>query len=259
MQLIYETDIKLRHCDIDFKKRWRPGVIFLTMQEIGETHAEMLGVGFENLIKKNMIWVLVRASLEMERYPELKETVKIKSWPGAKRRLFFPRYYSFEDKEGILLGKASTLWTILDAEKRTIVSPAEKGVTVRYPERGPYETAFPGKVKQPEGEITRREIIPKYTDLDSNGHVNNSRYIDWLTDMIPAEIHRAGHLKKITSNYSREIRFDDRVTLEFSHSENSFRLSGREEDKIFFTVNADYCKTEKPDTPSPDLNKRSFS
>ena len=90
----------------------------------------------------------------------------------------------------------------------------------------------------PEGEISESIICPKYSDLDVNNHVNNSRYIDWFTDQIPLEIHQKGILSEISVSYSQEIRSGETVRLEFSRNGNQFRMAGKENDKVYFMVNA---------------------
>ena len=93
-------------------------------------------------------------------------------------------------------------------------------------------------IEKPEGEISESIICPKYSDLDVNNHVNNSRYIDWFTDQIPLDIHTRGILSEISVSYSREIRSGETVKLGFSRNGNQFRMAGKEDDQVCFMVNA---------------------
>jgi acyl-ACP thioesterase len=109
---------------------------------------------------------------------------------------------------------------------------------VQTPAEPPLKLELPGKIKMPEGEILESTICPKYSDLDVNNHVNNSKYIDWFTDQIPLETHQKGILSEISVSYSQEIRSGETVRLEFSRNGNQFRMAGKENDKVCFMVNA---------------------
>ena len=93
----------------------------------------------------------------------------------------------------------------------------------------------PNKVSNENEEIEPKKI---YSDLDINNHVNNSRYIDWFCDQIPLEIHKKGILSEISVSYSREIRSGSDVKLEFSRTDNQFRMAGKENNQVCFMVNA---------------------
>ena len=126
----------------------------------------------------------------------------------------------------------------MDIEARTLVIPAAKNVSVATPPEGPLKIAPPAKVKMPEGDISESTISPKYSDLDINNHVNNSKYIDWFCDQIPLELHARGFLSEISVSYSREIRSGSTVKLAFSRNGDQFRLAGKEDDQVCFMVNA---------------------
>ena len=236
--MIYTERKNLSYNELDFKGLWKIENIFLTMQEAAGKHAAILGASYEELKKKGIAWVLIRASLKMDNYPDFHTPVTVTTWPELERRLLFPRFFTFKDDDGNLLGTASTLWALMDIENRTLAVPASKGVTVQTPAEPPLKLELPGKVHMPDGEIQESTICPKYSDLDVNNHVNNSRYIDWFCDQIPLEIHQKGILSEISVSYSREIRSGKTVKLEFSRNGNQFRMAGKENDQVCFMVNA---------------------
>ena len=42
--------------------------------------------------------------------------------------------------------------------------------------------------------------------MDLLGHVNNSRYIEWLCDAFPLEVFRERRIEWLQVNYEREVR-----------------------------------------------------
>jgi len=245
VRMIYTAEKILSYSELDFRGFWKPENIFLTMQETAGVHATGLGAGYEALKKIGITWVLVKSALKMNKYPRAETKVCITTWPAPERRMFFPRFFTFHDETGSLLGTASTLWALMDIATRTIVSPAAKGVTLQTPAEEPMKLELPGKIRIPEGEITTDTVVPKYSDLDINCHVNNSKYIDWFTDHIPLDVHKKGHLSEIAISYSKEIVSEETVQLEFSRNGNQFRLAGKNGDQICFVVNANWTEETK--------------
>ena len=51
-----------------------------------------------------------------------------------------------------------------------------------------------------------------YSDLDGNGHVNNSVYGDMACDVLPMELFE-GELKEFAINFVKEAKIGDTITL----------------------------------------------
>ena len=45
-----------------------------------------------------------------------------------------------------------------------------------------------------------------FTDLDVNGHMNNTRYLDWIMDLLPSGFHQDHAIKDLTLCYMNEAR-----------------------------------------------------
>lgn len=91
MQKIYRDELLLRTCHCDMQGRWRPSAILEAMQEAAGTHAELLGCGRNRLLSDNIVWVISRIELHMDRYPSIGERVTVETFPMPCRRCFFPR------------------------------------------------------------------------------------------------------------------------------------------------------------------------
>ena len=78
----------------------------------------------------------------------------------------------------------------------------------------------------------------RYTDLDFNGHVNNTRYVDWFADCFDWQEHQGMELAEATVHFLQEIRPGEQVTLklrrdgdqavlqDFVSDEQKFQLKG---------------------------------
>lgn len=76
--------------------------------------------------------------------------------------------------------------------------------------------------------------MPAYTDLDVNGHVNNTRYADWLCDALGAALLSRRCLARLHINYAAEIRPEQEMELRLVESGDAFYFSGTHGGKQHF-------------------------
>ena len=123
MQKIYRHEFVIDTTSCDFLGRWRPSAILEAMQEAAGTHAELLGIGRAALLRQDLVWILTRTEVVMDRYPLFGETVTLETFPAGHRRWFMPRYFRFLDKNGEQIGYAGSLWALLDVNTRRMAAP----------------------------------------------------------------------------------------------------------------------------------------
>ena len=220
MYKTYQEDLLLRTCNCDFTGRWRPSAILEAMQETGAAHSELLGVGRNALRNLDLAWIVVRGQVEMDRYPGITDRIQVETFPLTARRGLFPRYYIFRDAQGAELGRAASLWALLNMSTRHMTNPPE--VLALMPDNSdlPAPLGLPGPVQEVSGTLETSLFSPVYTDLDPNGHVNNTRYLDWCCNALGIETMGANQLRTFAVNYDQEVRPGQEVRSELR------RLSG---------------------------------
>ena len=222
----YDETFALRSRDCDLNQKWRPSAVLETMQDVAGIHSKLLGCGREELIKKNIAWVLSRSELHMDRYPADGEKITVHTFPTPTRIFFFPRYYIFTDAHGEMVGKAGTLWLLLDLNTRRMLPPGEVGRLIPDNRDLSVPMNLPATVGNLQGEEFVSTYRPVYTDLDVNGHVNNTRYADWLCNTLGISLMTEYEPDHIILNYNHEVLPDHVVTLRRILRGNEFRLSG---------------------------------
>ena len=222
----YDETFVLRPRDCDLNEKWRPSAILETMQDAAGAHSKLLGCGRDELVKRNIVWVLSRCELHMDRYPAVGEQITVHTFPTPTRICFFPRYYIFTDSRGEMIGKAGSLWLLLDLGTRRMLPPGEVGKLIPDNKDLSVPMNLPATVGKLQGEEFVSEYRPVYTDLDVNGHVNNTRYADWLCNTLGIEIMTEYEPDHIILNYNHEVLPGSVVTLRRIIRDNEYRLSG---------------------------------
>ena len=212
--------------DCDLNGAWRPGAILQSMQEAGGAHSALLGVGRNELILRNLAWVLTRIEVEMDRYPRIGDKVTMETFPTPLRRWFFPRYFVVRDEGGAEIGRAASLWVLLDLTSRRMVQPGEVAALMPDNSDLPAPLGLPAPVTEVGGTLLAEDWYPRYTDMDANVHVNTTRYIDWACDALGIDAMRESELARFTITYTQEIRPGQKVHTELHRLGNDFSYSG---------------------------------
>jgi medium-chain acyl-[acyl-carrier-protein] hydrolase len=182
------------------------------LQDAAWNHAEHLGCGFEEMIARDTIWVLTRQKLTMTEWPKWGDKVTVRTWPCPFTAAQAPRQFEIfvGDRK---IGESITLWLVLDYETRRPkrIKPADYPFSVR--EEGLLAIAA-GKIAPRDGLRKTATFHVRNSDLDVNGHVNNTGYARWILDSLPLEAHRRFNLESYEVNFLAEAMLGDEITIE---------------------------------------------
>ena len=236
MERIYREDVLLRASHMDFMNTWKPSAILEVMQEAAGRHAEDIGFGRNAILPQGLVWAVTRLEVEMDRYPHHGETVHVETFPTATRRWFFPRYFLFKDQKGHELGRAGSLWVLMDLKTRKMVKPDAMAALLPDNSDLPAPMGLPATVYEVGGVSVPGTYVPQYADLDMNGHVNNTRYMDLCCNALGIETMRTQCLHRFAVNYSNEIRPGQILQTELRQLNRDFSFSGISEVGRHFDV-----------------------
>ncbi|MBO7508570.1 MAG: hypothetical protein J6T39_02895, partial [Clostridia bacterium] len=97
-------------------------------QDASTKHAESLGVGFEAMLSKKLLWVTMRIKYEILRLPKPNEMLTIKTYPSGKNRMEYDREYLICDEEENLIIKGQSKWCLINSQTRKIEKMIEAPV-----------------------------------------------------------------------------------------------------------------------------------
>lgn len=240
----YKEELVLRTCHCDLMGTWRPSAILETMQETAINHASLIGLSRNALLEKNAIWVVSRCEVVMDRYPKVTERISIETFPMPMRRWFFPRYFIFRDDAGNEIGRAGSLWAMIDLNTRHLARI--EGVQDLMPDNSDLSAplGLPSTVCEVPGELESHVFQASYTDLDCNMHVNNTKYMDWVCNTLGVATMEKQVLSHFSLNYNREIRPYKDVTTELRRLGNAFSFSGFVDGERHFDIGGEL--TDRP-------------
>ena len=220
---MYTTTFSVTTLHVDRFGRCKPSSLLRFAQDAAGEHCNLLGTDWDSMAKKNYFWAVIRQKLEITRLPKAGETVTVKTWPMPTTRVAYPRATEGYDEKGDLLFKVISIWVIMDRTTRAMVLPGKSGVDVSGSTTGT-ELKAPGGLPAIEAANTANRAVC-FSDLDENGHMNNTRCLDWLCDLLPSQFHREHPMKAVTICYMSEALEGQQVQLSWNEGE-VFRLDG---------------------------------
>lgn len=217
MEPIFRQEYTLSAIDVDCFGRLKPAGILYLAQESAGAHCKALSVDWDTLAGRRLFWAVLRHRAQITRLPTLGETITVETWPTPTTRSAYPRSTLAFDSQGKELFRCISLWVLMDMDKRTMVLPGKSGILVEGTLRGNELMAPSSLVPKPLACQTQCHVA--FTQLDRNGHMNNTRYLDWLTDLLPSQFHQTHPLKEFTLCYLAEAKEGDTVHLNWQLSD----------------------------------------
>lgn len=204
MEPIYSQDFYISDAAVDRFGRLKPSMLLLYVQEVSGIHGAALGADYDTLAAKNLFWAILRTKVQVTRMPRRNETIRLETWPLPTTRVAYPRSVVAYDGKGHEIFRAISLWVLMDTRTRAMVLPGKSGLIVSGTLRG-NELSAPGSILPKIYTNTTSRTV-RFTDLDRNGHMNNTRYFDWMCDLLPSSFHAEHTIRELTICYLAEAR-----------------------------------------------------
>ena len=226
----YSRSFVLEDIHLDRFGRLKPSVLLYFVQEISGQHATQLGAGWQALAEKNLFWAIIRHRIQITRMPTAGQTIRLETWPMPTTRTAYPRATVAYDEQGNELFKTVALWVLMDSNTRGMVLPGKSGVEVPGILRG-NEGDTPGSLPPAALANTVNHRVG-FSQLDRNGHMNNTRYLDWISDLMSSSFHAEHIPAQINLCYLAEALEDQQVCLSWeTDSEGTLRVDATHTDE----------------------------
>ena len=219
-QYTYKENYTVHSYEVDTNANALLTAIGNYIQDIAGKHAEILGFGFEDMMKKNQYWVLSRLRIQMMKFPVWNQEVVIETWPSGIDRLFANRDFRIFNGKGELFGNASSAWLIIDRRSRRPQNP--DSLIGQYPNLNvsPDKKSLE-KLPAIDGGNDYLPYRVKYSDLDQNNHVNNVKYLQWILDSYPDDFCAKNRIVTFEINFLSESSLGERIRIESVYPDQS--------------------------------------
>ena len=218
----YEKEYEIHYYEVDNKRRVLITSIVDFLGDIATKQSEELGIGIDYLKENKLAWVLYKWNIDIYKYPSYGEKIKIKTCPSSMRKFYAYRTFQLFSEEGELLGKAESIWFLINLERRRPVRINQdiyKFYGVDFKDESILEIE---DIEKPTNINYEKQFDVRYSDIDTNQHVNNAKYIAWAIETVPMDIVLNYTLKNVKVTYVKETTYGEavRVVTEVINEDN---------------------------------------
>lgn len=233
---MFYFDSRIRYSECDSKCKLTLEALLNYFQDASTFQSEDLGVGFAYLVPRNLVWVLASWQIEIKRMPALGESVEIGTLPYDFKGFLGSRNFFMRTKEGEMLAKANSLWTLLNYDSMKPTMPTQEMLDY-YPVEPRLDMDYSGRkiIVGNEGE-TQEPIVVRKQHLDSNNHVNNAQYVSIAVDYLPEDFVIGG----LRVEYKRQAHLHDVLVPYVVKNGDKIVVSLRDENDAVY-VNAEFA------------------
>ena len=207
----YEGDVMVHMSDAD--RVCRAADLMRFMQESATRQLEDLGPNLDTLQSLGRAFILSRISIDFPEPVHTFETVRCTTWPCATSRgAVFDRHFEIfcGDDDTRIAARAASQWAFLDYKNQHLLRVEDIGIPFARNEiltpSLPLRFRIPKDAQlTPVGEKTVR-----YSDIDTNRHLNNTHYCDLYCDHLPMDGKR---ISALSIAFQKEAPLGETITV----------------------------------------------
>lgn len=184
--------------------------------ETATEHANSLRIGYADLVRRGIAWVLSRLSVEIDRHPGINETYSLTTWIEGTNRMFSERCFEINDGDGAVIGRARTTWAAIDIERRTAADLRGLGDCLFPSDPKPCPMDKAKRISELPEDADEEQYTFAYCDLDFNRHVNTVRYIELMLNHWDLSQYDNHEISRMDIGFHHECHFGETVTLRIS-------------------------------------------
>lgn len=233
----YRRAYRIGSADSDYRSMYRLSALLEHMQLAADGDLTTMGIALSAMLDQGLGWMLLTTDLTIHRPARLDEEVALETWHKGSKGVMWLRDFVLSDTHGNAIAEARTTWALVDLQKRKLLRPSALPFEVNSrPDRSLGD--IPAKVTIPEALQTweAERFTVRYSSTDSNGHMNNARYIDLCFDNLTADELNAG-IRRAQITYHREARMFESIIVERTDAVDGaiwFRGSAADDQETIF-------------------------
>ena len=203
---------EIHYYEVDYKLKCKLSSIIDFICDVGTQQSESVGGGMEYCTNNNCAWVFYKYDIKMYRYPRFGEIISLSTTPVGFKKFYGLRKYVIRDDKNEIIGEALALFFLINIEKRRPMR-IQKEQYDFYGVDGDvdYDISM-DKLERVEEEQYSKQFDIRYSDIDSNKHVNNVKYVEWAMEAVPIEVINDYQLTRIKVTFEKETTYGERVS-----------------------------------------------
>ncbi len=220
--MIYTEIYQPRISDYDRNGKLSYEAILQILETAGSHHSNSVGDHVIEGSQRGIAWILSAWRVQILHRTNSKENLYIATWAHGKAPASVVyRDFVLSDQNGNEMIRAEAKFALLDLASGRLTRITEDLFASYQPEdKIIFDTSTP-KLQIPEEFDSEQMITLRRSDIDFNGHVHNTRYLDFAMEVLPEAIHGIHDVSEIHINYRKPVKEGSMITVKRTTTETS--------------------------------------
>ena len=218
--IITEKQYEIYYHDIDYNMKALITSLVNFFGDVAMYQSEELGIGIDYLRSNNVAWVLYKWDIYILEFPHYGDKIIVKTSAYSLKKFYAFREYEICNGEGKVICTAKSVWFLINTEKRRPIRVLNDLYKAYNIDEKCSEELSIDKIREIDRVDNEETFTIRYSDIDTNRHVNNTKYISWAIEAIPVEKTLKYTLKKVRVVYKKETRYGHSITSQVQIDDN---------------------------------------
>lgn len=219
----YSRTVRVASYEVGLQNTLKLSALLHMCQETSENHLASLGIGYQKMKEDGIVFLIITNAVKIHRMPASAEVVTIKTHPrGSDKAQFYRDFQIYAGEE--LLADVMQSSVAANPLNHKILRPQEfYAYGIFVDEKVPPEDRLTRIRAKGLSELGERPV--RYSDLDYNGHVNNTIYGDIVEDFLPGGM-IGRQLRAVQIDYVNESMLGETLQLFGGEEDGIITLQG---------------------------------
>ncbi|MBW1605977.1 acyl-ACP thioesterase domain-containing protein [Lactobacillus sp. Sy-1] len=184
---------------------------------VSQDQNNALALTDEFILSFGVTWVVIQYDLDIDHLPKTDEHITLQTQSTSYNKFFAFREFWILDEAGRQCAYIKSLWVAMNVEQRRL-APIPHEIVDPYQSKAVKMTPHLKRPKKIDTVTTSHQYRTRYSDIDTNIHVNNTRYLDWMIDLLPYEFLVSHFPAHINLKYDNEVRYGTMIESNYERT-----------------------------------------
>lgn len=231
--MIYEEKMKIGIEDVGKNNCITNKAILRILENISSYHSDKVGYGLLDTERNGLTWILLDWKVQILKRPKYGDELLVKTWGRNPKKVSIGRDYEIynENKELCVIGTSK--WALIDIQSKKLARMTQEAVgKYEIEEKSVFEELEIEKANIPGQFIATCTFKPTRRNIDVNGHIHNTHYLELAYEALPEEVYQDRPYNNFRINYKKEIKLNDKITCAYAFENNKHIIIFKNEDTI---------------------------
>ena len=216
------------YSDVDSQDKCRISRILDLCQNVATIHSDGLGYRTKGMMDRGLAWLVTSMKVRIYKYPIADREVECRTWSRGLKGVQARRDYEIYDTDGNLLIIADSLWALFDLKEQKLTRVTDEMLDAyKMIDRDVFNGEEISKIRDNDAVEIEKEFEIGKRDIDTNHHLNNARYFDYISEVLPDDF----EVKEFECAYKKQIKYKDVVKV--SYGDKMARIKNADGDICF--------------------------